>query len=67
MSHGLAYFDASAFVKLFRREPESEALLGLLGHSWSLIGSSEILAVEASRAARRVGGCLLYTSPSPRD
>lgn len=56
MSNGLAYFDASAFVKLFRHEPESEVLLDLLGHGWSLIGSSEILAVEASRAARRVGG-----------
>ncbi|HEU4393599.1 MAG TPA: type II toxin-antitoxin system VapC family toxin [Solirubrobacterales bacterium] len=56
MSDGLAYFDASAFVKLFWREPESEALLALLGNDWSLIGSSEILAVEASRAARRVGG-----------
>jgi predicted nucleic acid-binding protein len=56
VSNGLAYLDASAFVKLFRHEPESEVLLDLLGHGWGLIGSSEILAVEASRAARRVGG-----------
>lgn len=56
MSNGLAYLDASAFVKLFRHEPESELLLELLGHGWSLVGSSEILAVEASRTARRVGG-----------
>ncbi len=56
MSNGLAYFDASAFVKLVRREPESEVLLGLLDHSWSLLGSSEILAVEVSRVARRAGG-----------
>jgi predicted nucleic acid-binding protein len=52
----LAYFDTSAFVKLLHPEPESEALLDVLDQGWDLKGSSEILAVEASRAARRVGG-----------
>lgn len=56
MSDRLAYFDTSAFVKLLHPEPESEALLDLLDQGWDLRGSSEILVVEASRAARRVGG-----------
>jgi predicted nucleic acid-binding protein len=52
----LAYFDASAFVKLIRSEPESELLTDLISRDWRLMGSSEILAVEVSRAARRAGG-----------
>jgi predicted nucleic acid-binding protein len=56
VSNELAYFDASAFVKLIRSEPESEILIDLVNSGWPLIGSSEILAVEVSRAARRVGG-----------
>lgn len=56
MRSGLAYFDASAFVKLVQRESESEALLDLVNRDWDLLGSSEILAVEVSRAARRAGG-----------
>lgn len=56
MGNGLAYFDASAFVKLVRREAESEVLLDLVHRDWDLLGSSEILAIEVSRAARRAGG-----------
>jgi len=52
----LAYLDASAFVKLIRSEPESDVLSELVGRDWQLMGSSEILAIEVSRAARRAGG-----------
>jgi uncharacterized protein len=51
----LAYFDASAFVKLVLSEPESE-ILAKVSRDWQLMGSSEILAIEVSRAARRAGG-----------
>jgi predicted nucleic acid-binding protein len=56
VSSELGYFDASAFVKLIRDEPESEALVDLVNSDWRLMGSSEILAIEVSRAARRAGG-----------
>ncbi len=50
----VAYLDASAVVKLFKREPETGALEAALGGSvvWT---SSEIVAVEAWCAARRAG------------
>jgi predicted nucleic acid-binding protein len=47
----LAYVDASAFVKLFLLEPESEAL-SVATHSWQL-ASSALLEVEAVLAVRR--------------
>jgi hypothetical protein len=50
-----AYLDASAAVKLFKPEPETEALVAALG-AWSALVSSELLAVEARCTARRLGG-----------
>jgi uncharacterized protein len=47
----LAYVDASAFVKLFLLEPESEAL-SVATDSWQL-ASSALLEVEAVLAVRR--------------
>jgi predicted nucleic acid-binding protein len=47
----LAYVDASAFVKLFLLEPESEAL-SVAVDPWQL-ASSALLEVEALRAVRR--------------
>jgi predicted nucleic acid-binding protein len=52
----IAYIDASAFVKLFALEPESEAIAGAMDGGWSNLVASEILAVEALRAAVRIGG-----------
>jgi uncharacterized protein len=49
----LAYVDASAFVKLVVREPESEALVAALG-AWPRRVSSALLVVEAVRASARV-------------
>lgn len=49
-----AYLDASAAVKLFKHEPETEALVSELG-AWPALVSSELLAVEARCAARRLG------------
>jgi predicted nucleic acid-binding protein len=51
----LAYLDASAVVKLFKPEVESEALTHAL-NAWPVRASSELLAVEARCAARRLGG-----------
>ena len=51
MDEHLAYVDASAFVKLFLLEPESEAL-SVATHSWQL-ASSALLEVEAVLAVRR--------------
>ncbi|MGH2797642.1 MAG: type II toxin-antitoxin system VapC family toxin, partial [Thermoleophilaceae bacterium] len=48
-----AYLDASAFVKLVVREPESDALVGAL-EDWPRRVSSSLLVVEAVRAAARV-------------
>lgn len=51
----LAYLDTSAFVKLVRSEPESQALRDeLCGVETELI-SSVLLSVEGRRAARRYG------------
>lgn len=55
MSGGAVYLDSSAFVKLAVPEPESLALARRLGaHLIAL--SSEILEIEAVRAAARVDG-----------
>lgn len=52
----IAYIDASAFVKLFALEPESEAIATAIDAEWSNLVASEILAVEAFRTAVRIGG-----------
>ena len=49
-----AYLDASAFVKLVKREPETRALEELLA-AWPVWVSSEVLTVEARCTARRLG------------
>lgn len=51
----IAYIDASAFVKLFALEPESKAVAAAIDEEWRNIVASEILAVEAFRAALRIG------------
>lgn len=51
----LAYMDTSAFVKLVIAEPETEALIAALAPETRLV-ASEILEVEAVRAARRARG-----------
>jgi predicted nucleic acid-binding protein len=48
----VAYLDASAFVKLVKDEPESEALDAEL-EAWPRKSSSTLLEVEGPRAARR--------------
>jgi uncharacterized protein len=48
-----AYLDASAFVKLVVREPESDALVRAL-EDWPRRVSSSLLMVEAARAGARV-------------
>ena len=50
----LVYLDASAIVKLVRREPESRALLAAL-RSWPERVTSVVSAVEVPRAVRRAG------------
>jgi len=52
----IAYIDASAFVKLFALEPESEAVAAAMDAEWTNLVASEILSVEAFRAAVRIGG-----------
>jgi len=51
----IAYIDASAFVKLFAPEPESKAIAAAIETQWSNLVASEILAIEAFRAAIRIG------------
>jgi uncharacterized protein len=51
MDPGLAYMDASAFVKLVVQERESDALSAAI-RGWRLT-SSALLEVEAVRAVRR--------------
>ena len=51
----LVYLDASAFVKLVVSEPETAALVAALATDARLV-ASEILEVEALRAARRASG-----------
>jgi predicted nucleic acid-binding protein len=52
----IAYIDASAFVKLFTSETESEALIEVLNTEWRDMVASEILEVEVCRTAARLGG-----------
>jgi uncharacterized protein len=52
----VAYIDASAFIKLFAFEPESKAVEATIDEEWPNLVASEILAVEAFRAALRIGG-----------
>ena len=49
-----AYLDASALVKLFKREPETGALTREF-RSWGVLVSSELIAIEARCTARRLG------------
>jgi predicted nucleic acid-binding protein len=53
--NGFAYIDASAMVKFFISEPESDALIAAVGSEWPFLMASEILSVEAARAALRAG------------
>jgi uncharacterized protein len=50
-----AYLDASAFVKLVVKEPESDALVSAL-EDWPRRLSSALLVVEAVRASARISG-----------
>jgi len=52
----IAYIDASAFVKLFVLESESDAVTAEIDRDWPNLIASEILAVEAFRVALRYGG-----------
>lgn len=49
-----AYLDASALVKLFKAEPETEAFRAALA-DWPVQVSSELIRVEAVCTARRLG------------
>ncbi|MHB8240817.1 MAG: type II toxin-antitoxin system VapC family toxin [Solirubrobacteraceae bacterium] len=49
-----AYLDASALVKLFKAEPETEAFRAAL-IDWPVQVSSELIRVEAICTARRLG------------
>lgn len=51
----VAYVDASALVKLMRREPETDALIEAL-HGWAVRVASEVVVVELCCTARRLGG-----------
>jgi predicted nucleic acid-binding protein len=53
-AQGVAYLDASAYVKLVLREPGWEALLGALERRPAHV-SSVLLRVEAERACARYG------------
>lgn len=59
----VAYIDASAFVKLFSAEPESAAFKSALDEGGVLLTASEILSVEAFRAALRLGGAASVEVP----
>ncbi len=50
-----AYIDTSALVKLFKAEPETEALRTAL-RDWPVQVASELIRVEAICTARRLGG-----------
>jgi uncharacterized protein len=50
-----AYIDTSALVKLFKAEPETEAFRTALG-DWPVQVASELIRVEATCTARRLGG-----------
>lgn len=51
-----AYIDTSAFLKLLGTERESELVIAAVDGEWPRLVASEILAVEAFRAALRAGG-----------
>jgi hypothetical protein len=53
--NGFAYIDASAMVKLFVSEPESVALKAAVSSEWPFLIASEVLSIEAARAALRAG------------
>jgi predicted nucleic acid-binding protein len=50
-----AYVDASALVKLFKAERETDAFRAALG-DWPVQVASELIRVEAVCTARRLGG-----------
>jgi predicted nucleic acid-binding protein len=50
-----AYIDASALVKLFKAERETDAFRAALG-DWPVQVASELIRVEAICTARRLGG-----------
>ncbi len=50
-----AYIDASALVKLFKAERETDAFRAALG-DWPVQVASELIRVEATCTARRLGG-----------
>ncbi len=50
-----AYIDASALVKLFKAESETDAFRAALG-DWPVQVASELIGVEAICTARRLGG-----------
>jgi predicted nucleic acid-binding protein len=50
-----AYLDASALVKLFKAERETDAFRAALG-DWPVQVASELIRVEAVCTARRLGG-----------
>ncbi len=50
-----AYIDASALVKLFKAEQETEAFRATL-KDWPVTVASELIRVEAICTARRLGG-----------
>ena len=50
-----AYIDASALVKLFKAERETDAFRAALG-DWPVQVASELIRVEAVCTARRLGG-----------
>ncbi|MFZ1927144.1 MAG: type II toxin-antitoxin system VapC family toxin [Solirubrobacteraceae bacterium] len=50
-----AYIDASALVKLFKAERETDAFRAALG-DWPVQVASELIGVEAICTARRLGG-----------
>lgn len=54
MADSLADVDASAYLKLLFAEPQTQALVAVLGE-WPELVSSELLEIEMHRAAYRVG------------
>jgi len=52
----VAYIDTSAFLKLLGTEPESNPMAVAIDTAWPHLVASEILAVEAFRAALLAGG-----------
>lgn len=52
----MIYLDASALVKLVKREPETDALRSHLVQRDLAVASSSIAAIELNRAVLRTGG-----------